>query len=543
MPVAEPALATAGGAAEEPPAPAAVAAVTSPSAFIADLAARGDIPGFLNELEASLKRGTFVQARQELADAAASSAVAAAGSASLALASLRSLVELSARAGRPRELLALLAEFGPGPGGGRGEEALEAGRVLAQAAARDLAAPAAGPRELRAAVKVLQAWGLDQDTSNLGESTCDILGNAMLCEARAGATTTAAAALTALPCALDAAGQRELVLAVDIDGHEDIADKLAHRLGRDIQFELLDRRRSDGRLKAVMRGVKALGLEAEFPDADFEWRSHALASAQRTGRREAVIGLGFGDVRLHAPCVAGLLDMGEAEIAAELAGSWGVALTPEALTAATEERAMRDLTHLRLPESVKVTFVDTEVALPTMCDVLLAAPVVGFDAEWAPIEQSSPCIMQLATSQEAFLLDLLALGCSDAMGNALRSVLSAPAVTKVGFEGAKDLGKVAAAFSGALAGCGHAAPLIDLRVVEAERRARDTGLSKKRAREGISLSSVAEQHLGLPLDKTLQMSDWARRPLSSPQRHYAAMDAWVAAEVYMRLTAAAPVPD
>jgi len=31
--------------------------------------------------------------------------------------------------------------------------------------------------------------------------------------------------------------------------------------------------------------------------------------------------------------------------------------------------------------------------------------------------------------------------------------------------------------------------------------------------------------LGHQLDKTAQMSDWERRPLTSQQRHYAALDA------------------
>mmetsp|Transcript_31481 Transcript_31481/g.72380 ORF Transcript_31481/g.72380 Transcript_31481/m.72380 type:complete len:360 (+) Transcript_31481:1161-2240(+) len=40
-----------------------------------------------------------------------------------------------------------------------------------------------------------------------------------------------------------------------------------------------------------------------------------------------------------------------------------------------------------------------------------------------------------------------------------------------------------------------------------------------------SLSSVCAALLGHQLDKTAQMSDWERRPLTSQQRHYAALDA------------------
>lgn len=42
-----------------------------------------------------------------------------------------------------------------------------------------------------------------------------------------------------------------------------------------------------------------------------------------------------------------------------------------------------------------------------------------------------------------------------------------------------------------------------------------------------SLTHVAKSLLGRPLDKTQQCSNWERRPLSSAQSHYAALDAHV----------------
>merc|ERR1712004_576717 len=107
-------------------------------------------------------------------------------------------------------------------------------------------------------------------------------------------------------------------------------------------------------------------------------------------------------------------------------------------------------------------------------------------------------------------------------------------MAKVSFEGNMDLGRIAGAYP-ALGGCSRPVNLIDLRKVASRRRVQEEGVPKKQAQHGISLTSLAERHLGLPLDKTMQMSNWARRPLPESQKHYAALDAWVPLEIYTRL--------
>jgi ribonuclease D len=52
-----------------------------------------------------------------------------------------------------------------------------------------------------------------------------------------------------------------------------------------------------------------------------------------------------------------------------------------------------------------------------------------------------------------------------------------------------------------------------------------------------SLASVSEHLLGLPVDKTLQNSNWRRRPLTRSQIEYAALDARVVLQVYDELRA------
>jgi len=50
-----------------------------------------------------------------------------------------------------------------------------------------------------------------------------------------------------------------------------------------------------------------------------------------------------------------------------------------------------------------------------------------------------------------------------------------------------------------------------------------------------SLASVVEHLFGLPLDKTLQQSNWRRRPLTRTQLQYAATDAYITLRVFDEL--------
>ena len=51
---------------------------------------------------------------------------------------------------------------------------------------------------------------------------------------------------------------------------------------------------------------------------------------------------------------------------------------------------------------------------------------------------------------------------------------------------------------------------------------------------GRGLSNLVESVLGRPLDKSMQTSDWQRRPLTRGQVQYAAMDAFCLVAVYQQ---------
>ena len=53
----------------------------------------------------------------------------------------------------------------------------------------------------------------------------------------------------------------------------------------------------------------------------------------------------------------------------------------------------------------------------------MQAAAVGFGVEWCPEEGSPPSLLQTSTAEVAFVVDLLALGGSDALAEVLDGVI------------------------------------------------------------------------------------------------------------------------
>ncbi len=85
----------------------------------------------------------------------------------------------------------------------------------------------------------------------------------------------------------------------------------------------------------------------------------------------------------------------------------------------------------------------------------------------------------------------------------------------------------------------HDAP-VDLRFLKCPRRARSVictlVMAQERQQPKCSLKALAADLLGYEMDKRYQRSNWALRPLSPEQLHYAAMDAWVTYQVWQQLS-------
>ena len=145
--------------------------------------------------------------------------------------------------------------------------------------------------------------------------------------------------------------------------------------------------------------------------------------------------------------------------------------------------------------------------------------IIGFDTETRPCFSASQprygvSLLQLSGAGKAFLFRIKTLG----MHSRLCSILSNPKIIKVGaavHDDIKGLQKYAA-FS--------PAAFVDLQKIVGEWGIRDKSVKK--------MSAII---LGFRISKTQQLSNWEADELSEAQIRYAATDAWVCREMYLKL--------
>ena len=154
---------------------------------------------------------------------------------------------------------------------------------------------------------------------------------------------------------------------------------------------------------------------------------------------------------------------------------------------------------------------------------LLGQPRLGLDVETEWRTQDL-CVIQLATPSQTFVIDAVAM--SDLAP--LAPVMASPDVLKIIHNAAFERRVLRAAD-------------IELRAVYDTFRASER--VSGRGKGWNKLSAVCERHLGLPMDKSEQRSRWERRPLSSAQLDYAALDAEIMLPLYDVLIAVDPQRD
>jgi len=143
--------------------------------------------------------------------------------------------------------------------------------------------------------------------------------------------------------------------------------------------------------------------------------------------------------------------------------------------------------------------------------------VVGLDTETRPAfrkgESYLPCLVQAATARAVYLFQFRGLD----VFPLLAELLAAPRIVKAGVALAHDLRQLRLLF-----------PFTEKNVL-------DLGVVARRGGHGQSgVRNLAGIFLGCRIPKGARTSNWAAPQLSAAQMTYAATDAWVCRELFLR---------
>ena len=145
--------------------------------------------------------------------------------------------------------------------------------------------------------------------------------------------------------------------------------------------------------------------------------------------------------------------------------------------------------------------------------------IIGFDTETRPVfspghHHNHVALLQLSGPDKAFLFRVGKMG----MPKLLCRLMANPHILKIGAAVHDDV-------------CGlqyyrrfEAQGFVDLQKIACEWGIRDKSVKK-----------LAANILGMRISKSQQLSNWEAEDLSAPQRMYAATDAWVCREMYLKL--------
>lgn len=155
------------------------------------------------------------------------------------------------------------------------------------------------------------------------------------------------------------------------------------------------------------------------------------------------------------------------------------------------------------PERIEPRWIDDDRALAELISILVDEPAYGLDTEFMSERSYWPqlCLVQVSWATGVALVDPLACDV-----RALETVLHSPA-TMITHAGASDL------------------PILDRAIGSRPSSLFDVQLAAGFVGLGLpSLGTLVSALLDIRLDKSEQLADWSKRPLSEATRHYAAAD-------------------
>ena len=145
--------------------------------------------------------------------------------------------------------------------------------------------------------------------------------------------------------------------------------------------------------------------------------------------------------------------------------------------------------------------------------------IIGFDTETRPVfspgqRHNHVALLQLSGAEKAYLFRVGTMG----MRKLLCAILSNPRILKVG-----------AAVHDDVRGLQYYRQFEERGFVDLQKIAYEWGIRDK------SVKKLAANILGVRISKSQQLSNWEAEELSAAQQMYAATDAWVGLEMYLKL--------
>lgn len=181
--------------------------------------------------------------------------------------------------------------------------------------------------------------------------------------------------------------------------------------------------------------------------------------------------------------------------------------------------AKEDINLLELDKyNGQILLVDTDVELKKACSEIEQCSIIGIDTETKPSFKkgmmNTVALLQIATDKKAYIIRLKKVK----MSQRLADIFANEAIKKIGiaiFDDLKDLKKII--------------PFTDKSVVDLNL------LTPKLGFESIGAKKLSALVLGIRISKRQQVSNWELEKLSQAQIDYAATDAWICREIYLRL--------
>lgn len=184
-----------------------------------------------------------------------------------------------------------------------------------------------------------------------------------------------------------------------------------------------------------------------------------------------------------------------------------------------------------------IILVDNKSTFTDMIKSLERHNLIGFDSEWKPsaCQVEVVSLLQLATFDKVYLIDVMSQDITDDLWKLFgRNIFNNLEILKVGFALQQDLAMLQKSLPQMNLCLSSGSCYLDMKHLwkRLQYLQHFSFPYKRDAKSGTSLSALTEVCLGKTLDKSNQLSNWAKRPLRRDQIIYAALDAYCLVQIY-----------